>query len=122
MLVFYGKHTSDWMNRLNEEQLLKYLHPKIHAIQNCNNIRNLSSQCDYIIPLMENHMIELHNNHIDKSIMSNLKSIEIFKCKKTFNRYVIDNNLKTFNNYSAYESSELLKQFFKMKRNHKEVD
>jgi carbamoylphosphate synthase large subunit len=92
MLVFYGNHSSDWMTALNHENLAQYLFPKINSIKNILSFNASLYSAEYIIPLMEAHIIDLHNRNVS-AIMPGLDAVKTFMCKKKFADFVIDNGL-----------------------------
>lgn len=98
-IVFFGQHSIDWMNVLNK-RLIKHFKKyktieKIKNVYSIKKLNNLNLSKIYIIPLLESHMIELHNNNI-KAIMPSLEHIKMFSCKKMFNLYVKKNNLENY--------------------------
>jgi hypothetical protein len=93
-LVFYGRHSSDWTNALNDK-LLPYIQ-SITTIETWHTYTDkLTDKNIYILPLMETHMIELHNYKIS-AMMPPLNTIETFMCKKQFFEYVIRCNLTDY--------------------------
>ena len=95
-LIFYGKHSADWLDTLSVD-LLPSLSPIITNIYNHHNYCHklqLQSQTKlhYILPLLETHMIDLYARKI-KAMMPELETIKTFMCKKKFHDYVINNNL-----------------------------
>lgn len=97
ILVWYGIHTKVWMDALSHNNLIKTLSPDVIRIVNCNNIKTLKtlpSICK-IIPLMETHAVELHNNNI-KCIMPNINIINTFTNKIKFSQFINKNNLTNY--------------------------
>lgn len=96
-LVFYGCHDQSWMKILNDK-LLPSLQStiQINTIHNCHTYSDeLKMKYDYILPLMESNMLELHHHNI-KAMMSNLDSINAFMYKNLFSDYVIKYNLTDY--------------------------
>jgi carbamoylphosphate synthase large subunit len=99
IIIFFGLHNKDWMDVLNDK-LIKYFPDdtnitKITNIYDVNKLINTDLSSTYIIPLMENHMIELHNNNI-KALMPSIENIKFFSCKKEFALFVKNNNLEQY--------------------------
>jgi carbamoylphosphate synthase large subunit len=98
MIAFFGIHTPFWMNALSEENLLEDLKNRCNDITSITNIHKLEgneeklNKCEMILPIVENNSIELHRNNLS-ALMADMKTIEIFKCKKKFNEFVVENNL-----------------------------
>lgn len=98
IIIFYGLHSSDWMNILNVKLLPYFTNLGITNIINIHDINKLVKNdlsSAYIIPLMESHMIELYNHNI-RALMPKLEDIKIFSCKKLFSIYVLNNNLEQY--------------------------
>ena len=91
IIIFYGSHSKDWMDVLNNKLItdfLNYTNINITEIKNVldiNTLTNILANIDlssvFIIPLMENHMEELHKHNI-KALMPSLEHIKMFSCKK----------------------------------------
>ena len=103
-LIFFGKHSQDWMNILNNGLLtdLQQIDNELVVIDNYYVINENLKNCKYLIPLIEKHMLELYKNNID-AIMPSIESINYFRCKQNFYNYVKKNNLldyipKTYEN------------------------
>jgi len=107
-IIFFGKHSNDWMNVLNSKLITdfsKHTNANIREITNVydiNKLTNMDLSSTYIIPLMENHMIDLHNKNI-KGLMPSIENIKMFSCKKKFASYVKHNNLEQYTP-KVYES------------------
>jgi carbamoylphosphate synthase large subunit len=90
-LVFYGNHSSEWMNVLNNDLSIS-LNPRINIIYNHRAFTSKLKTFKYVIPLMEKHMIELHNGGV-KAMMPDIDTIRTFMCKRKFFDYVVKFNL-----------------------------
>jgi carbamoylphosphate synthase large subunit len=90
-LIFFGGCSNKWLNVLNHN-LLPHLQPTIQIIKNYLNYTPRLITYNYILPLMETHMLLLHKHRI-KAMMPDLQTIKIFTCKKLFSQYVIKYNL-----------------------------
>jgi biotin carboxylase len=93
-LIFFGKHTSDWTKILLSSELLTQLSKYITNAQQIDN-PNQIPPCKYIIPLMENHMIILHQSKI-KAIMPKLSDITTFRNKFLFHKYASEFKLDNY--------------------------
>ena len=104
IIVFFGKHSNDWMDTLTSitpedfNDFVSSKHTNITEIKNIYTINNLhelglSKVC--IIPLMETHMLQLYNNKIN-ALMPSLEHIKQFSCKKQFITYVNNNKLEMY--------------------------
>ena len=104
-LIFYGKHSIQWMKVLNNTLMNKTLKNYVNTINNIYSINCIKKykstyiQNCYIIPLMEKHMIELYS-HYDinqmKILMPSLDIINTFMCKKKFSEYIENNMLSSY--------------------------
>lgn len=99
IIIFYGLHSSDWMNILNTKLISYFADLRIDNVINVHNVNDLDKRHPsfkyVVIPLMESHMIELHNHNIS-ALMPKLEDIKIFSCKKLFSTYVKNNNLEQY--------------------------
>lgn len=93
-LIFYGCHSDKWMMALNDG-LLSFLQPTIHTIRNYHTYSDELKNYDYILPLMEKHMIELHKHDI-KAMVPDLTIICTFMHKNLFSNYVKEHNLTCY--------------------------
>jgi carbamoylphosphate synthase large subunit len=93
-LAFYGKHSDNWMAALLHPSLVNALQPKIHTIQNVSSLRNVVSY-DYIMPLMEVHMLALHARGI-RAMMPDVETVRMCMCKRKFSQYVLAHNLTQY--------------------------
>lgn len=123
IVIFYGKHSSDWMNVLSSELIpklnsllipSKYISSIINIFTIDDLILYIKDRTNYkIIPLMESHIFDLHINNINSSILPSLEMVKIFSNKKLFSYYVESNNLTdyvplTYKNYSETLSNSSL--------------
>jgi carbamoylphosphate synthase large subunit len=94
-LAIYGKHSNNWMMALNNG-LLPFLQPMLHTIHNHYKYSDdLKTKYDYILPIMEKHMIELHKYNI-KMMAPDIKIIYVFMNKNLFSSYVTEHNLTEY--------------------------
>ena len=93
-LAFYGKHSDKWMATLHPS-LVEALQPKIHTIQNIFVVRKSLESFDYVLPLMEFHMLELHARGI-RAMMPDLETVRMCMCKRRFSQYVLAHNLTQY--------------------------
>lgn len=65
-LIFYGQHSNEWMDALNTHLLPHLRSSSITFIEHTSTYSNnkLKMHNTYILPLMEKHMIELHNHKL----------------------------------------------------------
>lgn len=97
ILVIYGKHTRKWMDAISHNNLISLLTPEVIRITNCNDINKLKvlPPICKIIPLMETHAQELHDNNI-KGVMPNINIINTFSNKIKFSQFISNNNLTKY--------------------------
>lgn len=105
IIIFFGQHSNVWMNVLNNKLINDFSKHTTINIENIKNIYDIKQIIKIIkmdlttticiIPLMETHMIELHNNNIN-ALMPSIDNITLFSCKKRFATYVNNNNLGQF--------------------------
>ena len=114
VLIIYG-YRSHWHN-FNDDKLLPLLNKTINKIIIINDINSLkkylnsTNNTNYILPLVEYHMLELKQANIP-ALMEKTETIETFSNKKKFIEYAIKHNLqayipKTFK--STHQSSQLV--------------
>ena len=75
--------------------LLGDLKPKVRAIQNIFTIRKSLESFDYVLPLMEVHILELHRRGI-RAMIPDVETVRICMCKRRFSQYVLANNLTQY--------------------------
>lgn len=110
ILVLYGNQPG-WT--IEYDKLLHYLKPTFQSVLSFTDINSLNkylnnnNNVNYILPLTEPHIFELHQANI-KAIMTTPEIIEIFSNKINFDKYVSENNLSeyvpksySYNDYSG---------------------
>lgn len=99
IIIFFGLNNRDWMDVLNNKLLSDFSNETcitdIKNIYDVNKLLQLDLSSAYVIPLMEPHMIQLHNRNI-KALMPSLDHIIMFSCKKRFASYVEEHNLQQY--------------------------
>lgn len=93
MLIFYGSHSSDWMNVLNSG-LSKDLSIQILNCCDANILQNINHK--YIIPLMESHTKELLRKNIPTYVGISLETLTILSNKKLFYEKMLEYDLTNY--------------------------
>ena len=122
-LIFYGSHSSDWMDKLNHKNLYGFL-KNISKILNIYKILDLKKYLRQnnnvlIIPLMEKHYYELYIHNI-KAIMPSLENINLLSCKYTFHNFIIKNELLNYVPETFLTYSNLFNYFVNLQNNNNE--
>lgn len=99
VLIIYGQ-LMHWHN-FTSDVLLPHFHGKINAIKIFTNVHVLKNYLNnegkwyknYVMPLNETHMYELHAANI-KALMPPIDKINVFCEKKKFLFYVVQNHLE----------------------------
>lgn len=109
ILTFFGTN-GHWTDILNNN-LTKYLSEHnsmiVREIKNTSSINDELRTSHIVIPLLENHIRELHEAKI-KAIMPSMEMLETLGCKKKFHKYIMDNKLEYYipNTYTSVPSDK----------------
>lgn len=119
VLIFYGNHSEDWMSVLNENLTKYFKMSNVIKIKNTFDIKTLNTEITMcndnrvtVIPLMENHIVELHQCYKKiknvNILMPSLTATSIYSNKIAFSKFVKKYNLTQYTptTYDSYESTK----------------